>query len=144
MLARRQFLKSMALASAGIMGNLHPLPARMRRVLKITDIEAHEIVLPYRDYNAKALFRYHGLTLQRRTVYIVHTDKGLEGYGERGGPASEVDYSAYIGTDPFDWIGDSSNLAMNMAVYDLMGKYLEVPAWKLLGQQVRSWIPVAA
>ena len=33
---------------------------------------------------------------------------------------------------------------MNMACYDLMGKHLGIPAWKLIGPKVRSWIPVAA
>ena len=31
-----------------------------------------------------------------------------------------------------------------MAVYDLIGKYLGLPCWKLIGPQVRSWVPVAA
>ncbi|MEE3259964.1 MAG: hypothetical protein VX293_12205, partial [Candidatus Latescibacterota bacterium] len=50
----------------------------------------------------------------------------------------------YLGTDPFDWIGDTEHLCMNMATYDLMGKELGVPAWKLIGPRVRSWMPVAA
>ena len=29
-------------------------------------------------------------------------------------------------------------------MYDLMGKHLNIPAWKLIGPKVRSWIPVAA
>ena len=33
---------------------------------------------------------------------------------------------------------------MNMANYDLMGKHLGLPAWKLIGPKVRSWVPVAA
>ena len=33
---------------------------------------------------------------------------------------------------------------MNMACYDLMGKFLGVPAWKLIGPKVRDWVPVAA
>ena len=27
-----------------------------------------------------------------------------------------------------------------MACYDLMGKHLGLPAWKLMGQQVRQWV----
>jgi L-alanine-DL-glutamate epimerase-like enolase superfamily enzyme len=37
-----------------------------------------------------------------------------------------------------------SHLCMNMATYDLMDKELGVPAWKLIGPRVRSWMPVAA
>jgi L-alanine-DL-glutamate epimerase-like enolase superfamily enzyme len=112
--------------------------------MRITDIQSYEILPPYHDYNATALFRYHGLGLQLRTIYIVKTDIGLEGYGESGGPLREERFEKYIGTDPFDWIADTQNLPINMAVYDLMGKYLRLPAWKLLGQKVRSWVPVAA
>jgi L-alanine-DL-glutamate epimerase-like enolase superfamily enzyme len=30
-----------------------------------------------------------------------------------------------------------------MAVYDLLGKHLGIPAWKLIGPRARSWVPVA-
>ena len=29
---------------------------------------------------------------------------------------------------------------LDMACYDLMGKHLGLPAWKLMGQQVREWV----
>ena len=29
---------------------------------------------------------------------------------------------------------------LDMACYDLMGKHLGLPAWKLMGQQVRQWV----
>jgi len=81
-----------------------------------------------------------------RTVFVVKTENGLEGYGEGMGsswlPPDEL--KKFIGTSPFDWIGDDANLPLNMAFYDLMGKYLGVPVWKLIGPKVRSWIPVAA
>ena len=71
---------------------------------------------------------------------------GLVGYGENWGTLNLTDekVARYIGSSPFDWINDTANLELNMAMYDLMGKYLEVPAWKLIGPQVRSRIPVAA
>ena len=40
---------------------------------------------------------------------------------------------------PFDWIGDMQNLWIVSAMYDLMGKYLRLPVWKLFGPKVRSW-----
>ena len=30
-----------------------------------------------------------------------------------------------------------------MALYDLMGKYLGVPLWTLIGPQVRTWVPLS-
>ncbi len=114
--------------------------------MRITDIEVHLICPPYCDFNALQLARYHGAWIQRRAIYVVHTDDGLEGLGESIGHGPDVDVlrEKYIATSPFDWLNDESNLAMNMACYDLMGKKLGLPAWKLIGPQYRAWIPVAA
>ena len=124
---------------------MHPtlFPALL---MHITNIEVHAICPPYCDFNALALARYHGARLQRRAILVVHTDNGLEGLGENIGDAPDGDAlrAKYIGTSPFDWINAEQDLAMNMACYDLMGKHLDIPAWKLIGPKVRSWIPVAA
>jgi L-alanine-DL-glutamate epimerase-like enolase superfamily enzyme len=114
--------------------------------MRITRIEIHSILPPYQDFNATTLSRYHGRAIQERTILVVRTDTGLEGYGETWGRlhGGEALQEKYAGTSPFDWINDQTSLAMDMALYDLMGKHLGVPAWKLLGQQVRSWVPVAA
>ena len=142
MIHRRRLLKMAALTAS-----LAPFPVSLlsavRGKMKIIDIEEHEIVPPFQDYNALELFRYHGLSIQTRMIYVVKTDIGLEGYGESG-LAPKGRFKDYIGTDPFDWLGDKKNLPMNMAMYDLMGKYLDLPAWKLIGPKVRSWIPVGA
>ena len=29
--------------------------------------------------------------------------------------------AGYVGTNPFDWVGDETSLPMGMAMYDLMG-----------------------
>lgn len=47
--------------------------------MRITDIERHEILLPFHDFNATTLFRYHGLGIQLRTIYVVKTNNGLSG-----------------------------------------------------------------
>jgi L-alanine-DL-glutamate epimerase-like enolase superfamily enzyme len=140
---RRGFLLQSGLAAAGLPFWSSPLFSQPARKIKITEIEAHEILPPYHDYHAEWLFRYQGLHSRLRTVYIVKTDAGLEGYGENwGSPWSE--FKDYLGTSPFDWINDPRNLPMNMALYDLMGKALGLPAWKLIGPRVRSWVPIAA
>jgi L-alanine-DL-glutamate epimerase-like enolase superfamily enzyme len=117
-------------------------PAR----LKITDVEVHEIVAPYQDYNAKRLFRHRQLGFQSRTVYVIRTDRGLEGYGETGnGPAPRQEEFAYlIGRNPFLEFNRVTHLGMSMALYDLLGKYLGVPLSQLIGPQVRTWIPLSA
>ncbi len=147
-LFRREFLASGALGLAGLAlpeWLRGALSGKAREALKITDIQAHEVCPPFHDYNAPWLFRYHGLGIQLRTIYVVKTQSGLEGIGESWGRLPENDpFSRYVGSSAFDWIGDTQNLAINMALYDLMGKYLGLPCWKLIGPRVRSWVPVAA
>ena len=114
--------------------------------MHITDMEIHTIQPRFQDFNAEAIIRYHGKAFQHRTVYVLHTDDGLEGIGESIGVARDTDAlrEKYVGTNPFDWINAEQDLALNCALYDLMGKHLGLPAWKLMGPKVRSWIPVAA
>lgn len=156
MFTRRQFLAATAVGAASCY-----LPRRRlwsedpaiekkirgaRTALRISDIKVHEIVMPYHSYNALNLRRYHGPGIQVRSVFVVKTNAGLEGIGENWSHPylKDEEIAKYIGTDPFDWIGDLTCLPLNMAIYDLMGKFLEVPAWKLIGPKIRSRIPVAA
>lgn len=141
---RRQFLRATGGTLVALTGLPTSLLAKLGRKMRITEIETHEIVPPFHDHNAEPLFRYHGLSLQARKIYIVKTEGGLEGYGESGRDWDERRFDRYVGSNPFDWIAEDVNLPMNMAMYDLMGKYLDLPVWKLLGPQVRSWVPVAA
>lgn len=151
---RRQFLQS-AIPAVGLVGGADWLLSRRCRAeaesgaskaLRITEIERHVVHLPLNDYHAQTLYRCQGFEIMARTVFIAKTDAGLEGYGEGLGSnwLPEEDLQKFIGTSPFDWIGDKANLPMNMACYDLMGKFLGVPAWKLIGPKVRSWVPVSA
>ena len=110
--------------------------------MKITEIEVHEITLEYVDWIAYQLNHFYGPA--KRTVYVAHTDDGLTGLGEGHDADPEEVIDRYIGTNPFDWIGDETSLALGTAMYDLMGKAAGVPVYKLFGQQVRSWVPVGS
>ena len=109
--------------------------------LTISNIEVHEVMVPYRDWIADPLNHFYGPT--RRTIYVVHTKQGLYGLGE-GSLESESVRDQYIGTNPFDWVGDETSLPLGMAMYDLMGKAAGVPVYKLFGPKYRSWVPVGA
>ena len=111
-------------------------------IMKITEIEVHQITLEYVDWIAYQLNHYYGPT--RRTIYVVHTDNGLVGLGEGGGTEPQEVIDQYIGTNPFEWIGDETSLALGTAMYDLMGKAAGVPVYKLFGQKYRSWVPVGS
>ena len=109
--------------------------------MKITEIEVHEITLQYKDWISYELTHYNGIS--RRTVYIVHTDTGEIGLGEgKKEPADIIEQ--YIGSNPFDWLGDETSLPLGTAMYDLMGKMAGIPVYKLFGQKYRSWVPVGS
>ena len=110
--------------------------------MRVTDIEVHRVTLPYDSARADELTRYYDLT--GRTIYIAHTDNGLTGLGESEGIEKEEVLERYIGSNPFDWIGDETSLGLGTAMYDLMGKAAGVPVYKLFGQKHRSWVAVAA
>ena len=76
--------------------------------ITITDIEEHEIHPDYLDFLHYELNHYYGPT--KRKVYVVHTDKGLYGLGE-GNEKPDV-LEQYIGTSPFDWVGDVHQLVL--------------------------------
>ena len=75
---------------------------------------------------------------------MVHTDAGITGLGEGHGPEPKETIEKYIGTSPFDWVGDETSLHLGTAMYDLMGKAAGIPVYKLFGQRYRRWVPVSA
>ncbi len=148
-LGRRQFLSSVgaaALASTYFTRHRNTALAAARTAesvhgkLRVTDVEVHEIHPEYVDWIHYQLQHYYGPS--KRYVYVVKTNKGITGLGESGGRESDGTIEGYIGTNPFDWIGDETSLGLGTAMYDLMGKAAGVPVYKLFGQKYRSWIPV--
>ncbi|NKB72472.1 MAG: hypothetical protein GKR89_35800 [Candidatus Latescibacteria bacterium] len=107
--------------------------------MKITDIEIIPLHLPYQERIRKQL--HHFAMNEEVTLYKFHTDSGLVGLGENPGPpfAQEL-LNPYLGTDPFDHVMSTGLFNLDMACYDLMGKHLSLPAWKLMGQQSRQWV----
>ena len=110
--------------------------------MKITDIDIHQVTLPYDEARADELLHYHDLT--QRTIYVVRTDTGLVGLGESESPEKQEVLDQYIGSNPFDWVGDETSLGLGTAMYDLMGQAAGVPVYKLFGQKYRSWVAAAA
>ena len=111
--------------------------------MKITDIE----IIPIR---AGLAARYAGREMwfpgiDHRTIYKVHTDNGLVGYGDHrlSGPPRES-VAPLIGRDPLDFINNTFDPGLGGALYDVVGKYLDVPAYKLMGQKVRDSVSVGA
>jgi L-Ala-D/L-Glu epimerase len=114
--------------------------------MKITDIEIIPIYPRLAERYENRKVDLYGI--DHRTVFKVHADNGLVGYGDiRGRPGGQPTQSLVaplIGRNPFDFINANLNMGLSGALYDVMGKYLDVPAYKLMGQKVRNAIPVAA
>ena len=110
--------------------------------MKVTDIEIHPISLAYQKWQEYALNHYYGPS--KRVVYVVHTDDGKVGLGEGNSPEPREVIDAYMGSNPFDWMGDETSLGLGTAMYDLMGQAAGVPVYKLLGQKHRSWVPCSS
>jgi L-alanine-DL-glutamate epimerase-like enolase superfamily enzyme len=114
--------------------------------MKITNIEIIPIALPL----ANRYDNHHGHTrmydIDQHVVVKITTDNGIVGYGdyEDRTNISQAEIEPLIDRNPFDFIGNNFNMAIGMALYDVMGKYLEVPAYKLMGQKLRDAAPVAA
>ena len=111
--------------------------------MKITDIEVFQIRPPlakrYRDNPARDGH-------ETRVAAKVTTDVGITGYGDFDGalPPPIESFDPVIDTDPFDYLGSDLYPAVVMALYDIMGKYLEIPVYKLIGQKLRDGVSSAA
>ena len=107
--------------------------------MKITAIEPIPLRVPYEERIRKK-FHHFGMT-EVVTVYKFHTDTGLSGWAKTSVPPFDpAVLDAYLGTNPFDYMMGTGRFNLDMACYDLMGKHLDLPAWKLMGQQVRQWV----
>ena len=109
----------------------------------ITDVDLIQ-VFPKNQERNRGNFAFYG-ELSLISIYRVTTDTGLVGYGETRGrlpPRSQVE--GVIGRDPFEYVGSNLNLGLVMALYDVMGKYLELPAYRLMGQKCRDAVSLAA
>ena len=72
-------------------------------------------------------------------------DNGIVGYGDwRCQIPDKSTVEHLVDRDPFDFLRANLNMGLSGALYDLVGKYLEIPAYKLTGQKVRDGVSVAA
>ena len=115
--------------------------------MKITDIETHKIHAPLQAGNREAMKLYRGATADTRTIVVLHTDNGLQGLGEIGGPTDDEQLNQALeplrGTNPCRWLAHNSlQIGIAPAIYDLVAQANDVPVYQLFGQQVRSWVPV--
>lgn len=116
---------------------------------KITGIQRFWLHVPFRARLAESLV---GMIWQWQVVEIirVETDAGIVGYGETlpfytWGRVTDEAVEWALGRNVAELLGDDRfGAGLQMAVYDAVGKALEVPVHRLLGvPRVRDWVPVA-
>ncbi len=114
--------------------------------MKIVEIETHEIHPPFAPFNGEEVRLYLGPAYDTRTIIVLRTDNGLEGLGEMTSPLTEQVKSwleRLKDTNPAAWLAHPElPIWLAPAIYDLVGKYNEVPAYQLFGPPVRSWVPM--
>ena len=112
--------------------------------MKITEVETIHINprIAARNVDQKARFS----KIDTQTLFKVVTDNGITGYGDcrTHTTLSETQIAALVGRSPFDFVSGTLASGLMGALYDVMGKHLEVPAYKLMGQKRRDRVPVAA
>ena len=109
--------------------------------MKITKIEEFVTAVPH----IPSIEKSRPGDYQERPISVikVDTDEGISGVGEggRGGSLASLE-SDWIGSDPLAANLGASGGAMGMALYDIVGKALGVPAWKLMGSKHWDRVPV--
>ena len=114
--------------------------------MKITNVEIIPIFPKLAERYETQKVRLRGF--DHRIVYKLETDKGITGFGDqRIRPGKAPDPSSVehlIGQNPFHYLNNTYNGGLGAALYDVMGKYAGVPAYRLMGPKVRDVASVAA
>ncbi|NKB72334.1 MAG: hypothetical protein GKR89_35105 [Candidatus Latescibacteria bacterium] len=109
--------------------------------MKITRIEEFATAVPHIPSIEKS--RPGDYRERPISIIKVHTDEGIHGLGEggRAGDLSALE-NQWVGADPMAQNLTSMGGAMAMALYDIVGKALNIPAYRLMGTKHWDKVPV--
>lgn len=116
--------------------------------LKITDVERIWVEVPLKPRHVRNLTR-ENWDWTVFEILRVSTDSELVGWGETmvyytWGRVPQAQIDRVIGHSPQEFLWDDSlGAGLQMAIYDLVGKMLDVPIYKLLAPKVREWCPIS-
>jgi L-alanine-DL-glutamate epimerase-like enolase superfamily enzyme len=121
----------------------------MKTRLTITDVERIVVDVPYtprcQEWNAREIWQW-----RISEVIRITTDAGIVGYGETilhytWGRVPDEAIERVKGKNPADFLGDDSlGAGLQMALYDVVGKALGVPVYRLFNlPRVREWCPIS-
>jgi L-alanine-DL-glutamate epimerase-like enolase superfamily enzyme len=107
----------------------------------ITRIETMQVAVPYKA----AIRKYRPTEHTDRPILLVkiHTDENIIGWGE-GFRSQNIDalIPDLIGKDPLAINLAETEVPLACALYDIAGKALNVPAYRLIGAKYRDQVPV--
>jgi L-alanine-DL-glutamate epimerase-like enolase superfamily enzyme len=118
--------------------------------LRITDIERIVVNVPFtprcQEWNAREIWQW-GIS---EVIRVTSDAPGLVGYGETilhytWGRVSDAAIERVKGGNAAEFLGDDSlGAGLQMALYDLVGKALGVPVYRLFHlPRVREWCPIS-
>ena len=117
--------------------------AQSANAVKVKNLEMLTLNIPfYCDRVSKHMQRAltHG---ERVYVYRLELDNGVVGYGESPGDESGA-IDQVVGQNPFAIMQDEGiGFGIQMALFDAVGKAVEVPIYQLSGRKVRDRCPIS-
>jgi L-alanine-DL-glutamate epimerase-like enolase superfamily enzyme len=119
-------------------------------MIEITDVERIVVRVPFtprcQEWNAREVWQWQISEVIRLTTDVPE----LVGYGETilhytWGRVPDEAVERVKGHNPAEFLGDDTlGAGLQMALYDLVGKALGVPAHRLFnGPRVRAWCPIS-
>ena len=116
--------------------------------MKVTNVERIIVDVPFtprqQEITRQSVYNWSILELCKVT-----TDTGHVGWGETVihytyGRVTDDAVARTIGQSPAELMNeDSLGAGLQMALFDVVGKILEVPVHRLLGTKVRDWTPIS-
>ena len=116
--------------------------------MKVVDVQRIVVQVPFtprqQKITAREVYNWNILELCR-----VQTDTGHVGWGETvihytWARVSDAAVERVKGKSPALMMNDDSlGAGLQMALFDVVGKILEVPVYELLGAKVRDWVPIS-
>jgi len=114
----------------------------------IRDVERTWVSVPLKPRHARHLTR-ENWDWTVFEIIALRTDSDLTGIGETmcyytWGKVPQEQVDRVVGHSPFEFLWDDDlGAGLQMAIYDLAAKALEVPVYRLFGPKVRDWCPVS-
>ena len=116
--------------------------------MKVTNVERIIVDVPFtprqQEITRQSVYNWSILELSK-----VETDTGHVGWGETVihytyGRVTDDAVARTIGQSPAELMNDDSlGAGLQMALFDVVGKILEIPVHRLLGTKGRDWTPIS-